>query len=367
MTDAEYMKLALELAQKGRGRVNPNPMVGAVLVKDGQIIGQGYHQQYGGLHAERNALASCSISPKGATLYVTLEPCCHYGKTPPCTEAIIENRISRVVIGSSDPNPLVAGKGVQILKEHGIDVDEGVLKEECDKINKVFFHFISTKTPYVVLKYAMTMDGKIAAASGDSKWITGEEARLNVHRDRASSMAIMTGIGTVLADDPLLTCRIPGGKDPIRIICDSSLRIPPSSQIVSTASSVPTIILTCREDERKRTILQEKGCQILIVPEKNGHIDLNGAMKLLGARNIDSILLEGGSSLSWSALKSGIVKKIQAYIAPVIFGGSSSLSPVGGPGVLHPPEGFRLSSPSVSRFGNDILLESEVLSCSQGS
>lgn len=367
MTDEQYMRLALDLALKGGGHVNPNPLVGAVIVKDGQIIGSGYHERYGGLHAERNALASCSVSPEGATLYVTLEPCCHYGKTPPCTEAIIENKISRVVIGSSDPNPLVAGKGVRQLRSHGIQVDEGLLQAECDRINQVFFHFISRRTPYVVMKYAMTMDGKIAAASGQSQWITGEEARKNVHKDRSFYTAIMVGIGTALTDDPLLTCRIPGGRNPVRIICDTHLRLPLSSRIAATASEVPTIILTCCKEAEKRAALEKAGCRILFVPEKDGHVDLSEAMKLLGEQNIDSILLEGGASLNWSALKSGIVNKVQVYIGSVIFGGAASKSPVGGPGAAFPKDGFRLSAPEIRVFGNDILLESEVILCSPES
>ena len=226
MTDTEYMKIALELAKKGCGFVNPNPMVGAVIVKGDEMIGMGYHEKYGNLHAERNAILSCKKSPKGATLYVTLEPCCHYGKTPPCTEAIIESGISKVVIGSSDPNPLVQGQGVNILRNNGIKVIENVLKEECDEINKAFFHYIKTKTPYVVMKYAMTIDGKIATYTGKSKWVTGEEARQNVHKDRHKYSAIMVGVGTVLADNPMLNCRIEECKNPIRIICDTNLRTP---------------------------------------------------------------------------------------------------------------------------------------------
>jgi diaminohydroxyphosphoribosylaminopyrimidine deaminase/5-amino-6-(5-phosphoribosylamino)uracil reductase len=246
--DQEYMDLALELAEKGCGWVNPNPMVGAVIVKDNRIIGQGYHQRYGEFHAERNALASCKEDPRGATLYVTLEPCCHHGKTPPCTEAIIESGIARVVIASPDPNPLVAGEGVRILREHGVQVEEGLLREACDKLNKVFFHFIQTKTPYVVMKYAMTMDGKIATASGLSQWITGEVARSRVHTDRHRYQAIMVGVGTVLADDPLLTCRLPNGRNPIRVICDTHLRTPLDAQVVTTTESAATILATCCKD-----------------------------------------------------------------------------------------------------------------------
>ena len=236
--DEAFMRLALSLAEKGMGRTSPNPMVGAVIVKDGRIIGQGYHEAYGGLHAERNALLSCSESPEGADLYVTLEPCCHYGKQPPCTQAILAAGIRRVAVGCTDPNPLVAGKGIALLSSRGIQVTEPVLEEECRKLNRIFFHYIRTKRPFVVLKSAMTLDGKIACATGDSRWVTGETARAQVHRMRGRYRGIMVGIGTVLADDPMLNCRVEGGVDPVRIICDSNLHIPLASQIVKTASEI---------------------------------------------------------------------------------------------------------------------------------
>ena len=367
LTDHDYMQAALSLAVKGCGRVSPNPMVGAVIVKDGRIIGQGYHQNYGGLHAERNAFADCAESPHGATLYVTLEPCCHYGKTPPCTEAIIENKISRVVIGSPDPNPLVGGKGVKILREHGIEVTEGILEEECNRLNEVFLHYIRTKTPYVIMKYAMTMDGKIATFSGKSKWITGEASRKRVHEDRNRYSAIMVGVGTVLADNPMLNCRIPDGINPIRIICDIILRTPLASDIVKTARDIRTIIVcSCSDNEKKKPYL-DVGCEIIEVPPKNGHIDLSILMKLLGAHGIDSIILEGGASLNMSALESGIVKKVQAYIAPKLFGGAQSKSPIGGMGIEAPDSAVMLSPPVITRIGDDILLESEVLSDVHGN
>ena len=236
------MRLALELAKRGCGWTNPNPMVGAVLVKHGRIIGQGYHTRYGELHAEREALKACTESPEGATMYVTLEPCCHHGKQPPCTDAILEAGIARVVVGSEDPNPLVAGKGLERLRVQGVEVATGVLRDACDALNQVFFHFIQTRRPYVVMKYAMTMDGKIATRTGASQWITGEAARRRVHQDRHRYAAVLAGIGTVLADDPLLTCRLEGGKNPIRVLCDTHLRIPLHSQIVRTAREVPTIL-----------------------------------------------------------------------------------------------------------------------------
>lgn len=361
MTDTEYMKIALELAKKGCGFVNPNPMVGAVIVKGDEMIGMGYHEKYGNLHAERNAILSCKKSPKGATLYVTLEPCCHYGRTPPCTEAIIESGISKVVIGSSDPNPLVQGQGVNILRNNGIKVIENVLKEECDEINKVFFHYIKTKTPYVVMKYAMTIDGKIATYTGKSKWVTGEEARQNVHKDRHKYSAIMVGVGTVLADNPMLNCRIEECKNPIRIICDTNLRTPINSNIVESSKEIQTIIATCCEDENKRNWYIDAGCKLLTLSKKDNHIDLNELMKHLGEENIDSILLEGGGALNWSALNSGIVNEVQTYIAPKIFGGIDSRSPVAGIGVENPQDSFYLKNKSIRQIGEDILIESEVI------
>lgn len=367
MSDETYMKLALEYAQKGCGWVNPNPMVGAVIVKDGRVIGTGYHQRYGGLHAERNALVACTEPPQDATLYVTLEPCCHYGKTPPCTEAILESGIRHVVIGSDDPNPLVAGKGIQILRQHGIEVTEGVLREACTALNEVFFHFIQTKTPYVVMKYAMTMDGKTATRSGQSKWITGESARRRVQEDRHRYPGIMVGVGTILTDNPLLTCHLPDGKNPVRIICDSRLRTPLEAQVVQTAGQVPTILATCSPDEVRARSYREAGCDVLMLPSKDGHVDLRELMAALGEKEIDSVLLEGGATLNWSALQSGVVNKVQAYVAPKLFGGTGVKSPVEGDGVESPEQAFRLAPPQVTRLGDDILLESEVLPCSQES
>lgn len=360
MNDQDYMKLALSLAEKGRGFVGPNPMVGAVIVKDGNIIGQGYHQKFGGAHAERNALASCALSPVGATMYVTLEPCCHWGKTPPCTDAILDSGIARVVVGAGDPNPLVAGKGAGLLRNHGVDVVEGVLGRECGQLNEVFFHFIRTGTPFVVLKYAMTADGKIATRTGASQWITGEAARRRVHEDRLRYSAVMTGVGTVLADDPLLTCRIPGGRNPVRVVCDTRLRTPLSSRLVRTAREVPTVIAACRDAPVLTGPYLEAGCTVLTVPEKDGHADLAVLMKLLGQRQIDSVLLEGGAELNFSALASGIVNRVHSYIAPKLFGGVTAKTPVGGEGVDAPDRAFRLGKPRITQIEEDILLEWEV-------
>lgn len=358
--DIKYMKKALELAEKGLGFVNPNPMVGAVIVKDGRVIGEGWHRRYGELHAERNAFADCKESAEGASIYVTLEPCCHYGKTPPCTEAIIENKIKRVIIGSSDPNPLVAGKGVAILREHGIEVTENVLQDECDELNEVFFHYIMTKLPFVTMKYAMTADGKIAAYTGESKWITGEESRQNVQRDRLKNSAIMVGIGTVISDNPMLTCRLENSRNPMRIVCDTNLRTPLNSVLVQTASEIPLVIATCSNNAELISEYEKLGCRIIKVAEKDGHTDLNQLMSILGEEKIDSILLEGGGELNWAALNSGIVSKVQTYIAPKIFGGATAKTPVSGLGVTSPYSAFMLTDSKIKHFGNDLLIESKV-------
>lgn len=365
MTDQEYMLRAIQLAKKGEGWTNPNPMVGAVIVKDGRIIGEGYHKKCGELHAERNAIASLTESAEGATIYVTLEPCCHYGKTPPCTEAIIEQKIKKVVIGSRDPNPKVAGKGAQILRESGITVVQDFMREECDRLNPVFFHYITTKTPYVVMKYAMTLDGKIATKTGASKWITGETARQEVQHMRHRYMGIMAGIGTVLADDPMLNVRVEGWKSPVRIVCDSSLRIPLDSRIVRSAKEYRTIVAYagCEENEEiteKIEQLHAKGADTICCPDEKGQIDLKKLMTYLGKEGIDSILLEGGGTLNDSALRAGIVKEVHCFIAPKLFGGKNSKTPVQGIGIGLPSEALKLKCTDICRIGEDIRIICQV-------
>ena len=362
MSDEDYMSLALHFAKKGVGWTAPNPMVGAVIVKEDRVIGQGWHEKCGQPHAERNALASCTEPSEGATMYVTLEPCCHYGHQPPCTEAILNVGIKRVVVGSGDPNPLVSGRGIQILREHGIEVTEHILEDECTRLNEVFFHYIQTKRPFVVMKYAMTLDGKIATYTGASKWVTGEQARNHVQEQRHRYTGIMVGVGTVLADDPLLTCRKAGCKNPIRIICDTDLRTPLTAQVVTTAKQAPTILVTCCADREKWTGYEEAGCRILPAERKNGRIDLERLMERLGQEGLDSILLEGGGTLNWAALESGIVQKVQAYIAPKLFGGQTAKTPVEGAGVPLPDCAFQLKNMVITQLGEDILLESEVAS-----
>lgn len=366
MAEEQFMKRAIELAKLGEGWTAPNPLVGAVVVKNGRVIGEGYHRKYGELHAERNALAACTEDPAGATLYVTLEPCCHYGKTPPCTEIIIEKKIAKVVIGSRDPNPKVAGKGARILREHGIEVVEDYMREACDALNPVFFHYITTKTPYVVLKFAMTLDGKIATRTGASKWITGEAARNHVHQLRGRYAGILAGIGTVLADDPMLNCRIDGAHQPLRIILDSHLRIPMGSRLVRSAKEYPLLIV-CNESTRDREEgtsriqkLEEAGAKVWTLPEKNGHPDLNVLMQRLGEEKIDSVLIEGGGTVNEAALKAHIVHRVYAYIAPKIFGGEDAKTPVEGSGIRLPQECAKLRLAKITVLLNDMLLEYDV-------
>lgn len=369
MTDELYMQRSITLAKKGVGFVNPNPLVGAVVVKDDRIIGEGYHECYGQLHAERNALKNCTESPKGAVMYVTLEPCCHHGKNPPCTDAVIEAGISKVFVGSNDPNPLVAGQGIAKLREARIEVVTEFCKEECDAINSIFFHYITTKTPYCILKTAMTADGKTATRTGLSKWITNEASRRNVHETRKQVAAIMVGIGTVLADDPMLNCRLENPSHPIRIVCDTNLRIPTDCQLVRTAGEIPTYVAVCHVDAQKRALLEAAGVHILEMPLSENHVDLRALMAKLGEMGIDSVLLEGGATLHEAALKSGIVQHVQIYIAPKIFGGEAAKSAVGGLGVASPDEAYCLTCPKIRRFGDDVLLEYdvEVNACSQES
>lgn len=400
-----FMRAAIELAKKGEGWTNPNPLVGAVIVQENQIIGQGYHHKYGDLHAERDALRDCrerGNDPSGAQIFVTLEPCCHTGKQPPCVEAIVEAGIKKVVVGSRDPNPLVSGKGAAFLRERGVEVEEDFLRSECDALNFIFFHYITSKTPYVALKYAMTADGKIATAAGKSKWISCQESRDFVHQLRNKYSCIMAGIGTVLADDPLLTCRIPGGRNPTRIICDSSLRIPLDSHLVQSARDVPTIVACaepdCLQDQdcaapsaertqdlnagasgeasqaqngaalpdrdflKKEKALAKKGVQVIRCASSScgRRVDLCLLMKKLGELNLDSVLVEGGGALNFSLLKAGLVQRVYSFVAPKIFGGAAAPSPVAGSGVMEVADAFSLSQIDARKIGSDVLIEYEV-------
>lgn len=356
-SDEAYMDLALKLAERGRGWASPNPMVGAVIVKEGRILGQGYHARCGDLHAERAALAACTEDPRGATLYVTLEPCCHHGRQPPCTEAILAAGIRRVVVGSGDPNPKVAGKGLAMLRAAGVEVREHVAEAACTRLNQVFFHYIRTGLPYVVLKYAMSLDGKIASYTGASQWITGEEARQHVHKLRGTYRAILVGVGTVLADDPLLTCRIEGGRDPLRVICDSHLRTPLTARVIQTAREVPTLLATCETDAERLARYEQYGVQVVSLPAAEGRVSLLSLLRYLGKAQVDSVLVEGGGTLHWSMLAEGLVHKVVAYVASLLLGGAGAVSPVEGVGFPHPDAALRLHTPTVTRLGEDFLVE----------
>ncbi len=378
--DIDFMRRAIRLSKKGVGFVNPNPMVGCVVVKDDVIISEGYHELYGGFHAERNALIKNDTDFKGATLYVTLEPCCHHGKTPPCTDIIIEKGISKVFVGILDPNPLVAGNGISILKNAGIEVVTGVLEDEIKELNKVFLKYIKTRRPYVLMKTAMTLDGKIASHTGDSKWITNGKSRQLVHKLRSEMMGVVVGIGTVIADDPMLNCRYEGQqttdnrrvsnmhscRQPIRIIVDTKASISLESQIVKTARDYGTILaISCRDTRTcdfndKLESLKSFNVEILCCEEKNGHVDINDLMIKLGEMGIDSLLLEGGSTLNAAFLDAGCVDEIYAFIAPKIIGGQDSKSPVGGKGIDLMKDAIMLKDIKIEQFDNDILIKCRV-------
>ena len=355
----KYMRRAIELAAGGEGFVNPNPLVGAVIVKDGKVIGEGFHQRYGELHAERNALKSCTEDPSGADLVVTLEPCCHYGKNPPCTQAVIDSGIKRVFVGSYDPNPLVAGKGINTLREHGVEVVTEVLKEECDGLNEIFFHYITTNRPFVIMKAGITADGKIAAATGDSKWITNEKSRAHTHETRKRVAAILVGIGTVTSDDPMLSCRAENPSHPVRVVCDSKLCIPIHSRLVRTARQIPVYVATISEDQERARDLEGLGVHVIKTTAVNNCVDLENLMEQLGQMGVDSVLIEGGAEMHASALRAGIVNKTQFYVAPKIMGGDGK-SAVGALGISLAGEAVQLKNPVITRFDDDILIEYEV-------
>lgn len=406
------MATAINLAKRGLGFTNPNPLVGAVIVKGGSIIGEGWHKKYGEAHAERNAIRNAiersggdKQACQGAEIYVTLEPCCHTGKQPPCTDAIIVAGIKKVFIGSSDPNPLVAGKGISVLRNAGIEVTENVMQKECDKINKVFFHYITTKTPYVILKYAMSANGVISVRESIDKNISGAESHAHVHQTRSHVMAVMTGVSTVIDDDPMLNCRMENmeadealctdsklhgamrsvPRQPVRVVCDTNLRIPLNSRLVKTAKEFPLVVACSDVALNKNSELLQKcekitafGAQVLRLPcDNNGRIDLCELMKRLGDMGIDSVLCESGGVLSEAMLRLGLVQKVQVYVSPKFFGAScrknsANVTSAVASNVL-PDEDCAISantaekfisyfgSPScVTQIGDDVLIEYEI-------
>ena len=351
------MNLALELANTARGKTNPNPMVGAILVKNGLIVGSGLHRKAGEPHAEVHAFRMAGEHAVGATLYVTLEPCSHYGRTPPCAELVKGSGVSRVVVAMEDPNPLVAGKGIGILRESGIEVEVGIKRKEAALLNERFIHNMRTKTPFIISKVAMTLDGKIATHNGHSQWITGNVARNEVHQLRNEVDAIMVGIGTVMADNPQLTTRLAkGGKNPIRIILDTNLRISLESKVIDTAEARTWIVTNENVDPNKLARLKEKGVEIIFNPVTEVGIDLPILMKNLYSKGITEVLLEGGSQLNGTFLKGKLINKFIIYIAPKLLGGVNSLTPFAGPNTERMDEALDVEINSIERVGPDFCI-----------
>jgi diaminohydroxyphosphoribosylaminopyrimidine deaminase / 5-amino-6-(5-phosphoribosylamino)uracil reductase len=356
--DLRYMKQAISLARKGLGRTSPNPLVGALLVKKGVVVGRGFHQKAGGPHAERIALSEAGDKAKGATLYLNLEPCNHFGRTPPCSHMILERGVKKVVFGMTDPNPMVKGGGAAVLRSHGVEVVQGVLEEECRRLNEVFIKWITTGLPFVILKAAISLDGRIATRTGDSKWISNEQSRLLVHRLRNQVDGVLVGINTVMKDDPLLTVRLPQGKikDPIRIVLDPRLRISPKGRILNDRGK--TLMVTgARAPQGKKIRLEAQGTEILSLPEQEGRISIKRLLAELGRRGLTSLLVEGGAEVYASFLTEGQADKLVLFIAPLLVGGQKAKGMIGGQGAAHIKEAIRLREMKVRFRGEDILVE----------
>jgi diaminohydroxyphosphoribosylaminopyrimidine deaminase/5-amino-6-(5-phosphoribosylamino)uracil reductase len=357
--DEKYMRMALHLAEKARGRTSPNPMVGAVVVKSGKVISRGYHRKAGEPHAEAIALKKAGKNAKGATLYVTLEPCSHMNKrTPPCTPLVMQSGVKRVVVAMIDPNPHVSGGGIKTLRKAGIKVVTGVLESEAKKLNEAFIKYITTGMPFVTLKIAQTLDGKIATASGESKWITGEQARREGHWLRDYHDAILVGINTVLKDNPSLTTRIPGGRDPLRVIVDTKLRTPLTAKVITQKSTAKTFIATLDSMPKDKLVkLLDAGAELLIVKDRRGRIDLKSLMKRLGSFGITSVLIDGGAEVNASALESGIVDKVTLFVAPMLMAGRDSLCSIGGTSPVKLSHAVRLRDITACFVGGDMMIE----------
>jgi diaminohydroxyphosphoribosylaminopyrimidine deaminase/5-amino-6-(5-phosphoribosylamino)uracil reductase len=365
-SDAYYMGRALDLARKGEGRTRPNPPVGAVIVREGRIVGEGFHPKAGEPHAEIFALRQAGDQARGADLYVTLEPCCHVGRTGPCADAVLAAGIARVFVGADDPNPRVAGGGIARLEAGGIEVRSGILEGECRRLIAPFARHVATGRPLVILKAGATLDGRTATSTGESQWITGEASREEVHRLRNRVDADMVGIGTVLADNPRLTTRFPeGGRDPVRIVVDARLQVPEDAAVLGDDSTAPTILATtARAPRDKSARLEARGIQILQVPEDRGRVDLAALMREVGRLGIQSLLLEGGGTLNGALLAAGLVDRVMLFFAPLLFGGDDGKGIFAGHGVTRLTEGWRLTDIRLSRFDEDILVEGEVGQCS---
>jgi diaminohydroxyphosphoribosylaminopyrimidine deaminase/5-amino-6-(5-phosphoribosylamino)uracil reductase len=355
--DENWMRRALRLAEKGRGRTSPNPMVGAVLVKDGRVVGEGYHAKAGEDHAEIIALKQAREGAEGATLYLNLEPCAHYGRTPPCAPAVIEAKVKRAVIGMKDPNPLVSGGGLESLKRAGLDADVGILEKECQRLNEAYCKYIVEKKPFVILKVAATLDGKIATRKGDSKWISGEASRKFVHRIRDQVDGVVVGIGTVLKDDPQLTARIKKGRDPYRIILDSQLRIPEGAKVIGDSPSKTIIATTELASRDKIERWEKKGVRTLVIDSKQGRVDLEPLLSNLGKMEMMSLLVEGGSQINGSFLDEGLIDKILFFFSPKLIGDGQAIGIFGGDGKATLEEAIHLNDLRWRKIGEDILIE----------
>jgi diaminohydroxyphosphoribosylaminopyrimidine deaminase/5-amino-6-(5-phosphoribosylamino)uracil reductase len=362
--DARHLHRAIELASEARGRTSPNPLVGAVIVKNGRVIGEGFHRASGEPHAEREALAACTEDPAGATMYVSLEPCCHHGRTPPCTDAIVQAGIARVVVGSDDPSEKASGRGPGILRDEGVDVQivDGEVAEAARLINQPFRKHARTGRPLVTLKMAMTLDGKVATNTGDSKWISNESSRARAHRWRAESDAVAVGIGTALADDPLLTARVEGVfRQPRRVVFDSEARLPVESQLVRTASEIPLIVI-CRRAASRGAIegLRAAGADVIVVSGENEAARVGAALDELGQRDVQSLLLEGGPHLAGSFFDAGEIDQLCAFVAPVVVGGRGARSPVEGQGFEQLAAAGRAEDMTCEEIDGDVLLSARL-------
>jgi len=365
--DEKFMRMALDLAVKGQGFTSPNPMVGAVVVRDGKVAGKGYHQAAGEAHAEVNAIDDAGPAAQDATLYVTLEPCNHTGRTPPCTQKIMHAGIRRVVVAMRDPNPDVCGGGIHYLKSRGLELDVGICEYEAGRLNEVFIKYVQTKRPFSILKCAATLDGRIATRTGDSGWVTNQESRKYVHRLRHAVDAIMVGVDTVIKDDPSLTTRLTDdgeikGVDPVRVILDTRLRIPETAKLLWLDSDSDTIIVTGPSvAEDKKAGVEKKGVKVMQGPVKDGLIDLNRLMDSLGAMGLTSLLIEGGSRVIASALAAGIVEKVIFFYAPKILGGDDGVPICRGPGPALMKECIQVNNIQVRRFGDDVMIEGYIV------
>jgi diaminohydroxyphosphoribosylaminopyrimidine deaminase/5-amino-6-(5-phosphoribosylamino)uracil reductase len=361
VSDEAYIERALALAERGRGLVSPNPMVGAVVVAEGRIVGEGHHEGPGQPHAEIVALREAGEAARGATLYVTLEPCDHHGRTGPCTEAIVEVGIARVVAAMRDPNPIVDGRGFAKLRSAGIEVVEGVDREEAERLNEAFAKHVRTGLPFVVWKMAASLDGKVASRDGTSRWITGEAARADVHRLRAAADAILVGAGTVLADDPSLTVRMPGyrGAPPLRVLADARGRVPAKGDLFN--DEAPTLVATTDlAPEERRSEWSEAGAEVVVYEPEGEGVPLGRLMEDLGKRDVQGVLLEGGPTLAWAAVEEGVVDEVVVYLAPKLIGGAEAPTVLGGRGFAPISSALDLRVRSFDRVGEDLKVVADV-------